>query len=146
MDGRHGTARVYILRVELDGKQIGCLDDFHRQIGKALDFGHDDGRNLNALWDMLSGSVERPLHLVWIGSDTSNALMGEEAFESVVLCLQGLQSEDEQRGALERFTFSLEKLRKNKKNLSQSGGSSAQGSCTQYTARELSAPRPLVLF
>ncbi len=96
------------MRVGLDGSRIGSIDDFHRVIADALDFPGYYGRNLNALWDMLSGSVERPLHLAWLNSTSSNALMGEDAFESVVMCLQAVQSEDEQSGARERFTFSLE--------------------------------------
>ncbi|MDR2688174.1 MAG: barstar family protein [Azoarcus sp.] len=33
-----------------------------------MDVRQHHGRNLDALWDLLSASIERPIHLIWFDS------------------------------------------------------------------------------
>jgi ribonuclease inhibitor len=96
------------MQAELDGNEIGTIDAFHRQIAEKLDFGPYYGRNLNALWDMLSGDVERPMHLIWRDSAASREKMGPEAFDMVIEVLQSAQDEDANAGRPQRFTYALE--------------------------------------
>ena len=95
------------MQADLDGKQILTLEAFHQQIAEALDFGLHYGRNLNALWDMLSGDVERPAHLVWHEAAVSRAGLGPEAFDMVIEVLRSAQEEDASMGRQARFTFAL---------------------------------------
>ena len=92
---------------ELDGKSIRTLDEFHRQIGDRLDLGPFYGRNFNALRDLLSTDVERPLHLIWRDSAVSRAHLGAEAFDMAVDVLRATQNEDARMNRDERFTFTL---------------------------------------
>lgn len=96
------------MQVELDGSQISTMDAFHQQIGEKLDFGPYYGQNLNALWDMLSTDVERPVHLVWRNSSASREKMGAEAFNMIVEVLQAAQDDDVKTGRQQRFTYALE--------------------------------------
>ena len=72
------------MQVEINGKDIHNIEQFHQHISQALDLGSYYGKNLNALWDSLSANVERPLKLVWRDSNVSRQYLGEEAFEMIV--------------------------------------------------------------
>ena len=95
------------MQAELDGNRISTMDDFHRQIADSLDFGPYYGRNLNALWDMLSTDVERPAHLIWRHSAASREKMGQEAFNMIVEVLQSAQDDDVKKDRPKRFTYAL---------------------------------------
>jgi ribonuclease inhibitor len=73
-----------MMQVEINGKEIGTEDDFHRQIAYLLDFGQYYGHNLNALWDRLTVDIGRPVKLVWHNSDISRQRLGRVTFERIV--------------------------------------------------------------
>ena len=47
--------------VEIDGSNIKTEADFQGAIAKAFSLSHYYGKNLNALWDVLTCDVERPI-------------------------------------------------------------------------------------
>ena len=69
--------------VELDGRQIRSVEDFHTEISRALDFGPYYGKNFDALWDRISFDVGRPVRLTWRHAAVSRRAMGKEAFGKI---------------------------------------------------------------
>ena len=61
----------------LDGSTIRSKVDFHEAVRTAsgIDF---YGANLDALWDLLVGLVERPVRIVWTHAAQSEVAMGED--------------------------------------------------------------------
>jgi ribonuclease inhibitor len=95
------------MRVDILGDQIFTEHDFHSQIATAMDVRRSYGRNLDALWDLLSASVERPIEIVWRDAAQSRERLGEH-FDKIVAVLERVRLQDEQFGWTEKFTYSLE--------------------------------------
>lgn len=76
----------------LNGKVIHCLDDFYDEISRQLSLPAYFGRNLDALWDVLSKEVEDPTEIVWQDAGASRQAMGED-FEKVVKVLKELEGQ-----------------------------------------------------
>ncbi len=58
---------------------------FFDELARQLDFPAHFGRNLDALWDILSGDVEGPLDILWEGTLLSQASMGDDYAKLVEL-------------------------------------------------------------
>jgi ribonuclease inhibitor len=69
--------------VELDGNRIRSEADFHRALAVGLGLPSYYGCNTEALWDILSVGVERPVRLIWTESARSAAEM-PDAFATMV--------------------------------------------------------------
>lgn len=80
--------------------------DFHAQLETSLGLSFY-GCNLDALWDTLSASVERPLRLVWKDSLISRNMLGER-FDLIVEVLDAVTKQDEGFEWDERFTYLLD--------------------------------------
>ncbi|VWX30447.1 Barstar (fragment) [Moraxellaceae bacterium 17A] len=50
------------MEIEIRGNEIFSDKDFHNQLAKALNVEQYYGKNLDALWDLLSFNIERPLN------------------------------------------------------------------------------------
>ncbi|MGE1005742.1 barstar family protein [Ralstonia pseudosolanacearum] len=94
------------MNIKLTGDNIKSEADFHRQLAKSLGVEEFYGFNCDALWDLLSASVERPLNLTWENSAESREKMGE-AFERIVAILERVKQQDEEFGWVDRFTYVL---------------------------------------
>ncbi|MDR5802253.1 barstar family protein [Caballeronia sp. LZ001] len=94
------------MKIELDGERVLSEQDFHQQLASALDVQAFYGCNLDALWDLLSTSVERPVTLVWNNSQISKTSMGR-AFEEVRGILERVKQQDEKFGWEDKFTYLL---------------------------------------
>lgn len=81
-----------IKRCTLNGLKIQSLDDIYDRLTKRLSLPVYFGRNLDALWDVLSTDVEGPLEIVWTHSDKSKEFMGKD-FNRVVKLLKELKKE-----------------------------------------------------
>ncbi len=81
-----------IKRCALDGKAIGSLADLYHQLSISLALPKHFGRNLDALWDVLSTDVEGPFEIVWKQADASKKAMGSD-FDRAVRLLQQLEEE-----------------------------------------------------
>ncbi|HOF04512.1 MAG TPA: barstar family protein [Syntrophales bacterium] len=79
-------------RCLLDGNDIHSLSDLYDRLSIGLGLPEHFGRNLDALWDLLSADVEGPFAIVWKQADVSRKLMGRD-FERVVQLLQELEQE-----------------------------------------------------
>jgi ribonuclease inhibitor len=92
--------------IYINGSKINSEADFHIQLEKSLGLSYY-GRNLDALWDTLSGGVERPLTLIWKDASTSRERLGAK-FDLILKILEEAKVEDESFRWDERFTYSLE--------------------------------------
>ena len=68
------------------------LDDFYDRISTLEDMPEFFGRNLDALWDVLSIDVEGPFEIIWKKAEASKKLMGKD-FDRVVKLLRNLEKE-----------------------------------------------------
>ncbi len=78
----------------LNGQGIRSLDDFYDEISRQLSLPAYFGRNLDALWDVLSTDVEGPVEITWRNARSSKQAMGED-FEKVLKVLKELEGERE---------------------------------------------------
>lgn len=93
--------------INLDGLKILNEQDFHEALAVALDVQEFYGRNLDALWDLLSASVERPLIIIWNSHEASKKRMGDD-FYKIVEVLDRVKSQDESFGWDDRFSYLLD--------------------------------------
>jgi len=49
----------------LNGKDITTEEIFHEKISKLLEFPDFYGKNLDALWDLMSGHIDTNIILIW---------------------------------------------------------------------------------
>lgn len=92
--------------IEIDGEAIQSEADFHYALGESLDLSSYYGRNLDALWDVLSTDVERPIRIEWKNAAASKAVMGE-CFDRLVNVLRRVESQDVEWNLPERFELVL---------------------------------------
>ena len=93
-------------KIVLDGASLTTARDVHTALATALDFGSYYGYNLDALWDMLTTDVERPLVIEWKNSAVSAAKMGIE-FEKIVDVLRKAAEFDRQMGFKNKLELTL---------------------------------------
>ena len=81
-------------KVKLAGKSIRSLEEFYGEIARKLRFPDYFGRNLDALWDVLTTDVKGPVELAWEDSEVSKKSMGKD-FEKVAALLRDVGKERE---------------------------------------------------
>jgi len=70
-----------IKRVTINGEQVVTIEQFYDTLEKQLQLPTHFGRNLDALWDVLTGDVAGPVEIVWENAGLSRTRMGEMADE-----------------------------------------------------------------
>jgi len=81
-----------IKKCTLNGKTIRSLDELYDQLSSSFSFPNYFGRNLDALWDVLSLDVEGPFEIVWKHADHSRKVLGSD-FDQVMKLLRELEKE-----------------------------------------------------
>ena len=81
-----------VKRCLLHGQTIHSLDTFYDEVTRQLDLPAYFGRNLDALWDVLTTDIAGPVDLVWEHAEASRQAMGE-AFDRVAEVLQAVAEE-----------------------------------------------------
>ncbi|MDP0484622.1 barstar family protein [Bacillus subtilis] len=79
-------------KIMIDGRDFENIEVLHDVLKDKLDFPDYYGRNLDALWDCLTGWVDLPLTLVLKNLEFSNTLLGSYA-DDVLEVLQEAQEE-----------------------------------------------------
>jgi ribonuclease inhibitor len=77
-------------RCLLSGKTVRSLDVFYDEIARQLDFPDHFGRNLDALWDVLSADIEGPIEVVWKNPDSSRLDMGRD-FDRILAVMKEVE-------------------------------------------------------
>jgi ribonuclease inhibitor len=89
----------------IEGMNISSEDDFHDAIAEGLALPHWYGRNLDALWDVLTGMVGRPLKMVWTNADHSKKSLPR--FEKIISLLRDVEVQDRQLQRSDPFTLEI---------------------------------------
>lgn len=83
------------MEVYIDFLKIGDYEDFYAQLKEKLTLPEHFGDNLDALFDVITGELEMPLHLEFVNMSVEQL----EIFEDLLTTLE--DAEDE----VEDFTF-----------------------------------------
>lgn len=71
--------------IQIDGEQLSTRDELHDMLHAQLDLGEHYGRNLDALWDCLTGEVCMPLTIQWLHFEKSRQVLGGYADQVIDL-------------------------------------------------------------
>jgi ribonuclease inhibitor len=77
-------------RCVISGRTVRSLDALYDELARQLPLPAHFGRNLDALWDVLSADIEGPVELVWQDAAASRTAMGED-FDRVLELLQEVE-------------------------------------------------------
>ncbi len=83
------------MEVYIDFLEIGDYEDFYAQLKEKLTLPEHFGDNLDALFDVITGELEMPLHLEFVNMSVEQL----EIFEDLLTTLE--DAEDE----VQNFTF-----------------------------------------
>ena len=86
----HGTMDVII-----DGAMIDSAQKFHDFVADVFDLPYY-GANSDALWDVLTRSIERPVHVKWVNARLSRKGMGAKEFDLLSGSLREAAERDKQ--------------------------------------------------
>ena len=81
-------------------RDIRTLAQFYDELAHQFAFPAYFGRNLDALWDVLTGEVAGPIEIVWEGSAQAEANLGAD-YSKLIALLNDLAAERDD------FTFVL---------------------------------------
>lgn len=84
------------MEVYIDFLEIGDYEDFYTQLKEKLTLPEHFGDNLDALFDVITGELEMPLHLEFVNMSVEQL----EIFEDLLTTLEDAEEE------VEGFTFS----------------------------------------
>ena len=84
------------MEVYIDFLEIGDYEDFYTQLKEKLTLPEHFGDNLDALFDIITGELEMPLHLEFVNLSVEQL----EIFEDLLTTLEDAEEE------VEGFTFS----------------------------------------
>ncbi|QUG80399.1 barstar family protein [Bacillus subtilis] len=83
-------------KIMIDGRDFENIEVLHDVLKDKLDFPDYYGRNLDALWDCLTGWVDLPLTLVLINFEFSKKFLGSYADDVLEVLLEAQEElEDE---------------------------------------------------
>ncbi len=91
----------------LDGDAILNEAQFHQLIGSLFDIASFYGCNIDALWDLLSTDVERPITIVWKHSDASRKRLGS-TFDLIISVFDRVKTQDASLELPAKFDYRLE--------------------------------------
>jgi ribonuclease inhibitor len=76
----------------LDGGTIKSLDDVYDALARQLDLPRHFGRNLDALYDVLSTDVAGPIKITWKCPQTARAVLGDQ-YDKITAVLKAVARE-----------------------------------------------------
>lgn len=79
-------------RCTLNGRVIRSLDDLYERLTDRLSLPAHFGRNLDALWDVLSTDIEGPFEIVWKYASESKTTMGRD-YNRIIKLFKELEKE-----------------------------------------------------
>ena len=83
------------MEIYIDFSDIGDYEDFYTQLKSKIELPEYFGDNLDALYDVLTGELEMPLHIEFVNMSVEQL----ETFEDLLLTLEDIEEE------LDDFTF-----------------------------------------
>lgn len=79
-------------RCVLEGRHLASMDAVYDALAEQLGLGRAFGRNLDAVWDVLTTDIGGPIDIVWRDGHLSRARLGAE-FDRVVRLLRSVAQE-----------------------------------------------------
>ena len=76
----------------LSGKTVQSLDQFYDEMALLFRFPPHFGRNMDALWDVLTAEVQGPVELIWEASAVSKKILGKD-FARLASLLRDVEKE-----------------------------------------------------
>jgi len=95
------------MEIKIEGIRVFSDKDFHSQLAKELGVHQFYGKNLAALWDLLSVGVERPLVLIWRDHAQYKG-RSESNYAKIIEVLDRVKARDERLNLNEKFTYLLD--------------------------------------
>lgn len=80
--------------VILDSEEFSSIDELHMVLKAKLQLPEYYGKNLDALWDCLTGWIDLPMTIEWIGYEKSKKKIGEYAEKLLKLFKEAEQEVD----------------------------------------------------
>jgi ribonuclease inhibitor len=82
-------------RALLDGARLASLEAVYDALAQQLSFPAHFGRNLDALWDVLTRDISGPIEIIWRNAARSRIGMGAD-FERIaaVFCAAAAERDD----------------------------------------------------
>lgn len=71
----------------LEFSDVYSLEDFYRQLAIQTDLPAHFGRNLDALFDVLTTDLPGPLQIVWLRHDTCATCLGHDNYTALLAVL-----------------------------------------------------------
>ena len=81
-----------MVEAHIDGLGIRTVGDFYEAFAQIEGVPQWFGRNLDALWDTVTGLLDGPVTLNWFNADASAEAMGDD-FETLVSLLRNAERE-----------------------------------------------------
>ena len=94
------------MKLVIDGEKVFTEKDFHDVIAKGFSLPTWYGRNLDALWDVLTGMVERPIELIWLNSHISKERLSR--YDAIISLLKDVEKRDKDMQRTDVFTLRIE--------------------------------------
>ncbi len=94
------------MEIIIDGTAINSEEDLHDFFAKSLSLPDWYGRNLNALWDVLTGMIDMPLTIIWRNSEISKHRIFN--FEQIISVLKKVELRFKPYGESRAFKLILE--------------------------------------
>jgi len=76
----------------INGKSIQSINDVYDELSRQLGFPAHFGRNLDALYDVLSADLPGPCQIIWRSAKTSKAVLGDR-YEKIKAVLKQVAAE-----------------------------------------------------
>jgi len=95
------------MEIKIEGSKVFSDKDFHYQLAKDLGVQQFYGHNLDALWDLLSVGVERPLMLIWRDHALYKA-RSKSNYAKIIDVLDRVKAQDERLNLKFKFTYVLD--------------------------------------
>ena len=74
-------------------QRVETLDDLFDSLEAQLDLPEHFGRNLDALYDVLSHDVRGPLEIIWRNTDAARQALGSDLYTTVLSIMETAASE-----------------------------------------------------
>jgi ribonuclease inhibitor len=76
----------------IDGKKVKSLNDVYDELSRQLNLPAHFGRNLDALYDVLSTDLAGPVKIIWHNPKASKAALGDQ-YEKIKAVLKDVATE-----------------------------------------------------
>ncbi len=87
--------RVNVRRCILNGQKVTSIGKFYDELSRQLPLPHHFGRNLDALWDVLTADLPGPVEFTWEKAALSRTAMGEDYELLVELLREAAEERDD---------------------------------------------------